>query len=62
MSDETWLIGRKMDASKKYLFVVTRILLFDFELFIGARVREKKELTTHSSCKLFDGIKRLVSF
>ena len=34
MSDETWLIGRKVDASKK-IFVATEILLFDFELFIG---------------------------
>jgi hypothetical protein len=36
MSDETWLIGRKVDASKK-IFVVTEILLFDFELFIGVQ-------------------------
>ena len=36
MSEETWLIGRKVDASKK-IFVVTEILLFDFELFIGGR-------------------------
>ena len=36
MSDETWLIGRKVDASKK-IFVATEILLFDFELFIGER-------------------------
>jgi hypothetical protein len=36
MSDETWLIGRKMDASKK-IFMATRIIVFDIELFIGAR-------------------------
>jgi len=35
MSDEAWLIGREMDASKK-IFVVIWILVFDFELFIGA--------------------------
>ena len=33
MSNEAWLIGREMDASKKIL-VATRILVFDFELFI----------------------------
>jgi hypothetical protein len=37
MSYEAWLIGRKVDASKKIL-VATEILLFDFELFTGARV------------------------
>jgi len=36
MSNETWLISRKVDASKK-IFVVTEILLFDFELFIGVQ-------------------------
>ena len=35
MSDEAWLIGREMDASKK-IFCGKRILVFDFELFIGA--------------------------
>jgi hypothetical protein len=34
MSDEAWLIGREMDASKKILLAI-RILVFDFELFIG---------------------------
>jgi hypothetical protein len=34
MSNETWLIGCKVDASKKIL-VVKQILLFDFELFTG---------------------------
>lgn len=36
MSEETWLIGREVDASKKIL-VITGILVFDFELFIGGR-------------------------
>ena len=40
MSDETWLIGRKVDASKK-IFVVTGILVLDFELFIGGRCQNK---------------------
>ena len=35
MSYEAWLRGRDMDASKKNFFVVTGILVFDFELFIG---------------------------
>ena len=35
MSDETWLMGRKVDASKKKFFVATEIIVFDFELFIG---------------------------
>jgi hypothetical protein len=35
MSDETWLIGREMDASKKTFWAIG-ILVFDFELFIGA--------------------------
>jgi hypothetical protein len=30
------MIGRKVDAAKK-IFLVIRILGFDFELFIGAR-------------------------
>ena len=34
MSNETWLISRKVDASKK-IFCGTENLLFDFELFIG---------------------------
>jgi hypothetical protein len=42
MSDEAWLIGREMDASKK-IFVVTKILVFDFELFIGVRGQTKKD-------------------
>jgi hypothetical protein len=37
MSDEAWLSGRNGDASKKIFFVVTGILVFDFELFIGGR-------------------------
>jgi hypothetical protein len=36
MSNETWLTGRSVDASKK-IFVTAKILLFDFELFIGGR-------------------------
>ena len=34
MNNETWLIGRRVDISKK-IYVETRILVFDFELFIG---------------------------
>ena len=45
MSDEAWLIGREMDASKK-IFVATRNLVFDFELFIGARGQEHEGLTS----------------
>ncbi len=37
MSDETWLMDREVDASKKIL-VATETLVFDFELFIGERV------------------------
>jgi len=58
MSDETWLIDRETDASKK-ISVARRILVFDFELFIGA-LGQKEELTTLSSCKLFDDIGRSV--
>ena len=36
MNDDMWLISREMDASKKIL-VITRILVFDFELFEGER-------------------------
>ena len=36
MSNETWLISRKVDASKK-IFCGTENLLFDFELFIGVQ-------------------------
>ena len=46
MSDETWLIGRKVDASKK-IFVATEILLFDFELFIGARGQLVSDISRH---------------
>ena len=35
MGNEAWLIGREMDALKYIL--VTRILVFDFESFIGER-------------------------
>jgi len=38
MSDEAWLIGRKVDVSKK-IFVATGIVVFDFELFICGRVK-----------------------
>ncbi len=38
---EAWLIGRNMDASKKIL-VATRILVCDFELFIGALVKRRR--------------------
>jgi hypothetical protein len=34
---DAWLGGRNVDASKKNFFVVTGILVFDFELFIGAQ-------------------------
>jgi len=37
MSDVAWLIGREMDASKKILFVVARILVFDFGLSMSGR-------------------------
>ena len=50
MSEEAWLIGREMDASKK-IFIVTRILVYDFELFIGA-LREKGYVTSFRK-KLF---------
>ena len=36
MSDEAWLIGRKVDASKE--IVSTRISVSDFGLFIGERM------------------------
>ena len=36
MSDEVWLIRRKVDASKQ-IFVATKISLFDFGLFIGVQ-------------------------
>ena len=40
---------RNVDASKE-IFVVTEILLFDFELFIGGRVQNKRR--TGNSFKL----------
>jgi hypothetical protein len=61
MSDEAWLMGRNLDASKE-LFVATGVLLCNFELFIGELVQKKDELTTSSSCGLFDDIGCLVSF
>jgi hypothetical protein len=57
MSNETWLIGLGVDASKRVL-VTTKNLVFGFELFIGVRSQKKGELTTVSSCKLFDDIGR----
>jgi hypothetical protein len=36
MSNEAWLICRKVDASKES-FKATEILVFDFELFVGGR-------------------------
>jgi hypothetical protein len=45
MNYEAWLIGRKVDASKK-VFVATGIIALDFELFIGARVQK---LSAHYS-------------
>ena len=51
MSNETWLIGRKVDASKK-IFWATEILVFDFELFIGGRSQKDKGLIL-SSCQPF---------
>jgi len=44
MSYETWLIGRKVDTSKK-IYMVTGLLVFDFELFIGDSL--KKGLMTN---------------
>jgi hypothetical protein len=41
MSDEAWLISLRADASKK-IFVATRNLVFDFELFIGALGQKRK--------------------
>jgi hypothetical protein len=40
MSYEAWLIGRNVDASKN-IFMATGILVFDVELFIGARHQKK---------------------
>jgi len=42
MSDETWLIGREMDASKKIL-VATGNEVFDFDLFIGGRRQKQRD-------------------
>jgi hypothetical protein len=39
MSDETWLKRCNVDASRNVFFVATRILSFDFELFLGERCR-----------------------
>ena len=39
-NDEAWLIDREMDASKK-IFVTARIIVLDFELFIGGRCEWK---------------------
>ena len=36
LSYEARLIGRKVDASKR-IFGITKILVFDFELFISGR-------------------------
>jgi hypothetical protein len=51
MSGEAWLIGRKVDASKK-IFVATGILVFDFELFIGGYGQKTRtnslKLTVHN--------------
>jgi len=44
---ERWLICRNQDASKK-IFVVTGILVFDFELCIGVRFQTNKAATTDS--------------
>jgi hypothetical protein len=41
MSNETWLIDREMDTSKKILAAM-RIIVFDFELFVGERVQKRK--------------------
>jgi hypothetical protein len=35
-----FFINRNMDASKK-IIVITEIIVFDFELFIGSRCRKK---------------------
>jgi hypothetical protein len=37
MSDETGLTSRNVDASKKILFVLTEILVFDFGLSMSGR-------------------------
>ena len=39
MSDETWLRGRNVDASKKKFSVATETIVFDFELFIGVQAK-----------------------
>ena len=41
MSDETWLIGREVDASKK-IVLATGNIVFDFELSIGERSSNKE--------------------
>jgi len=41
VSSARWLICRNEDASKK-IFVVTGILVFDFELFIGGRFSQNR--------------------
>src|SRR4030042_1479004 len=41
LSYEAWLISRTVDASKK-IFIATRIIVFDFELFMGAGSQEKR--------------------
>ena len=50
-----------MDASKK-IFVVTGIIVFDFEVFIGGLWQKRKELATILSYQLFNNIERFVSF
>ena len=42
MSDEAWLIGRDMDASKK-IHVAMKISVFDLELFIGVLCQLAKD-------------------
>jgi len=39
---------------QRKFFVATGILVFDFELFIGALRQKKEELTTLSSCPLLN--------
>jgi hypothetical protein len=46
MSNETWLISRKVDASMK-IFCGKENLLYDFELLIGGSVQEDKGLITY---------------
>ena len=45
MSDEAWLIGRKVDVPKKY-FCGNKDLSIRFELFIGGQSQNKEGLNS----------------